>query len=90
MQSPKLKGIHANELKKHFKIDFHPLSDSQSIVPHFALDVGKPDEDFSKLADDILLLVGRAYPGMAADALDSLALEAFLDANRSVPSKESP
>ena len=40
----------------------------------------KPDEDLSELADDILLLVGRAYPGMAADALDSLALEAFLDA----------
>ena len=40
----------------------------------------KPDEDLSELADYILLLVGRAYPGMAADALDSLALEAFLDA----------
>ena len=40
----------------------------------------RPDEDLSELADDILLLVGRAYPGMGAEALDSLALEAFLDA----------
>ena len=40
----------------------------------------KPDEDLSELADDVLLLAGRAYPGMDSDALDQLALEAFLDA----------
>ena len=40
----------------------------------------KPDEDLSELADDVLLLAGRSYPAMDSDALDQLALEAFLDA----------
>ena len=40
----------------------------------------KPDEDLSELADDVLLLAGRAYPGMDSDALNQLALDAFLDA----------
>ena len=40
----------------------------------------KPDEDLSELADDVLLLAGGSYPSLDSDALDQLALEAFLDA----------
>ena len=40
----------------------------------------KPDEDLSELSDDVLLLTGRSYPGIDSEALDQLALEAFLDA----------
>ena len=40
----------------------------------------KPDEDLSEIADDVLLLAGGSYPSMDSDALDQLALEAFLDA----------
>ena len=40
----------------------------------------KPDEDLSELADNVLLLTGRSYSCIDSDALDQLALEAFLDA----------
>ena len=34
----------------------------------------------SLIADNVLLLAGRSYPGMDSDALDQLAAEAFFDA----------
>ena len=40
----------------------------------------KPEKDFSELADDVLLLTSRAYPGIDSEALDQLAAETSLDA----------
>ena len=40
----------------------------------------KPGEDFTELADNMLLLTSRTYPGIDSEELDHLALETFLDA----------